>query len=114
MQRILITGNNGLLGQKLVYLLLERNKTTASQFQITATSRGENRLMNKKGYQYFDLDITNIDEVARVFTLVKPHIIINTAEKLVMRLMLKPLHISCEHSKNYNMPKKITSPILSI
>ena len=79
MQRILITGTNGLLGQKLVYLLLERNKTTASQFQITATSRGENRLMNKKGYQYFDLNITNTDEVARVFTLVKPHIIINTA-----------------------------------
>jgi dTDP-4-dehydrorhamnose reductase len=79
MQRILITGTNGLLGQKLVYLLLERNLTNAKQYQIIATSRGENRLVNKKGYQYFDLDITNESEVQRVFTQTKPHVVINTA-----------------------------------
>lgn len=79
MQRILITGTNGLLGQKLVYLLLERNLTNAKQYQIIATSRGENRLTNKKGYQYFDLDITDEFEVEKVFTLTKPHIVINTA-----------------------------------
>jgi dTDP-4-dehydrorhamnose reductase len=79
MQRILITGTNGLLGQKLVYLLLERNLTSAKQYQIIATSRGENRLVNKKGYQYFDLDITNSAEVERVFTQTKPHVVINTA-----------------------------------
>jgi dTDP-4-dehydrorhamnose reductase len=79
MQRILITGTNGLLGQKLVYLLLERNLTNAKQYQIIATSRGDNRLVNKKGYQYFDLDITNENEVERVFTQVKPHVVINTA-----------------------------------
>ena len=79
MQRILITGTNGLLGQKLVYLLLERNLTSAKQYQIIATSRGENRLVTKKGYQYFDLDITNSAEVERVFTQTKPHVVINTA-----------------------------------
>lgn len=79
MQRILITGTNGLLGQKLVYLLLERNLTNAKQYQIIATSRGENRLAIKKGYQYFDLDITNAAEVERIFTQTKPHIVINTA-----------------------------------
>lgn len=79
MQRILITGTNGLLGQKLVYLLLERNLTNAKQYQIIATSRGENRLVNKKGYQYFDLDITNELEVQRVFSQTKPHVVINTA-----------------------------------
>lgn len=79
MQRILITGTNGLLGQKLVYLLLERNLTSAKQYQIIATSRGENRLVNKKGYLYFDLDITNESEVERIFTQTKPHVVINTA-----------------------------------
>ena len=79
MQRILITGTNGLLGQKLVYLLLERNLTSAKQYQIIATSRGENRLVIKKGYQYFELDITNEAEVQRVFAQTKPHVIINTA-----------------------------------
>ena len=79
MQRILITGTNGLLGQKLVYLLLERNLTNAKQYQIIATSKGENRLMIKKGYQYYDLDITNAAEVERVFAQTKPHIVINTA-----------------------------------
>ena len=79
MQRILITGTNGLLGQKLVYLLIERNLTNAKQYQIIATSKGENRLINKKGYQYFDLDITKEDDVVRVFSQTKPHIVINTA-----------------------------------
>jgi dTDP-4-dehydrorhamnose reductase len=79
MQRILITGTNGLLGQKLVYLLLQKNLTNAKQYQITATSRGQNRLVNQKGYQYHELDITNAAEVERIFTLVKPHIVINTA-----------------------------------
>lgn len=79
MQRILITGTNGLLGQKLVYLLLERNLTNAKQYQIIATSRGENRLVNKKGYQYFDLDITNETAVETVFSQTKPHVVINTA-----------------------------------
>jgi dTDP-4-dehydrorhamnose reductase len=79
MQRILITGTNGLLGQKLVYLLLERNLTNAKQYQIIATSKGENRLVNKKGYQYFELDITNEFEVDKVFSQTKPHVVINTA-----------------------------------
>jgi dTDP-4-dehydrorhamnose reductase len=79
MQRILITGTNGLLGQKLVYLLLERNLTNAKQYQIIATSKGENRLVNKKGYQYFDLDITHETEVDQVFSQTKPHVVINTA-----------------------------------
>lgn len=79
MQRILITGTNGLLGQKLVYLLLERNLTNAKQYQIIATSKGENRLVNKKGYQYFELDITSEFEVDKVFSQTKPHVVINTA-----------------------------------
>ena len=79
MQRVLITGSNGLLGQKIVYLLLDRNGSNAKQYQIIATSKGENRLINKKGYQYYSLDITNEQEVIDVFAKTKPHIVINTA-----------------------------------
>ena len=40
--KILITGSNGLLGQKLIYALLNRNDIT-----IIASSRGENRITRK-------------------------------------------------------------------
>lgn len=74
MQKILITGSNGLLGQKLVYKL--KDKTNVS---CIATARGENRLVQKTGYEYAQLDITNYDNVANVFSKYKPDVVINTA-----------------------------------
>lgn len=79
MKRILITGSNGLLGQKLVYLLLEINKKNPNLYEIYATSRGENRLIRKEGYHYYDLDITKQEQVRHIFHTIKPHIVINTA-----------------------------------
>jgi dTDP-4-dehydrorhamnose reductase len=75
---ILITGSNGLLGQKLIYNLLARNKKNDS-WNIIATSKGENRLIEKNGYTYFPLDITNYDEVLHAVTKFLPDVIINTA-----------------------------------
>lgn len=74
MRKILITGSNGLLGQKLVYKL--KDKTTVS---CIATARGENRLVNKEGYTYASLDITDYDNVAAVFKQFMPDVVINTA-----------------------------------
>ena len=74
MQKILITGSNGLLGQKLVYKLKEKKNIS-----LIATARGENRLVNKEGYTYAPLDITSYDNVKEVFTRYKPDVIINTA-----------------------------------
>ncbi len=74
MKKILITGSNGLLGQKLVYKLRNRN-----EYQLIATARGENRLGEKNGYLYETLDITKEDEVIRVFEKHLPDIVINTA-----------------------------------
>jgi len=73
-KRILITGSNGLLGQKLVYNLLQRGN-----FDVIATSKGDNRLLEKKGYTYIALDITNPEEVKEVFTQQRPDVVINTA-----------------------------------
>ncbi len=72
--KILITGSNGLLGQKLVYGLLNH-----ADIEIIATSKGENRIAEKKGYTYFSLDITVHDKVHKLVTSLKPDCIINTA-----------------------------------
>lgn len=73
MQRILITGSNGLLGQKLVKLYEEND-----QVEVVATARGENR--NAPGsYTYKQMDITSEEEVERVIAEVKPNVLINTA-----------------------------------
>jgi dTDP-4-dehydrorhamnose reductase len=75
---ILITGSNGLLGQKLVYNLLGRNKNGAS-IHIVATSKGPNRLRIQEGYTYVPLDITDAGEVNKVFAHFMPDVVINTA-----------------------------------
>ncbi|MES2138350.1 MAG: SDR family oxidoreductase [Bacteroidota bacterium] len=74
MKKILITGSNGLLGQKLVYNLIKR-----SDVEVIATSFGANRLVLKDGYTYESLDITNKAEVEKVFTKYKPDVVLNTA-----------------------------------
>ena len=74
MKKILITGSNGLLGQKLVYALLKRKDV-----QLIATSVGDNRLVEKNGYTYEPLDITKKAEVEAVFRKYHPDVIINTA-----------------------------------
>jgi dTDP-4-dehydrorhamnose reductase len=74
MQKILITGSNGLLGQKLVYKLLKENT-----HEIIATARGENRLKVKEGYRFISLDITNEKDVDDVISTIKPDVVINTA-----------------------------------
>lgn len=74
MLRILLTGSNGLLGQKIVYAALKRN-----DIQLLATSKGESRLHIKSGFDYASMDITQADEVAGIVEKFRPHCIINTA-----------------------------------
>ena len=73
-KKILITGSNGLLGQKLVYALRNRNDV-----EVIATSKGENRINEKRGYIYESLDITVLSEVEAILNKYMPHTIINTA-----------------------------------
>ncbi len=72
--KILVTGSNGLLGQKLIKLLVG-----TSNVELLATSKGENRYKSKDGYRYQSLDITNRKEVLDVVEGFKPDAIINTA-----------------------------------
>ncbi|MCE3227204.1 MAG: dTDP-4-dehydrorhamnose reductase [Bacteroidetes bacterium] len=72
--KVLITGSNGLLGQKLVYKLRNNDK-----IKLIATARGENRLVQRDGYIYESLDITNKQNVEEVFKKYLPDAVINTA-----------------------------------
>jgi dTDP-4-dehydrorhamnose reductase len=72
--KILITGSNGLLGQKLLHKL-----RLDSSVELIATSKEENRVSKKEGYTYFDLDITNNDAVVHLIAREKPQVVINTA-----------------------------------
>lgn len=73
MMKILVTGANGLLGQKLVTLLQQRDHVdliaTARSSSVQHISRGKFQL----------LDVTDKKQVDAVIALVKPEVIIHTA-----------------------------------
>lgn len=71
--RILITGSNGLLGQKIVKICLKRGT------EFLATSNGKNRNHGCPDSRYLELDITNQNQIQEIFTSYNPTHIIHTA-----------------------------------
>jgi dTDP-4-dehydrorhamnose reductase len=71
--KILITGSNGLLGQKLVKHCLK------NQIPFIATSKGVNRNSFCPSAQYVELDITDDRSIATLFTKERPTHVIHTA-----------------------------------
>lgn len=69
---ILITGSNGLLGQKLVHLLKEKNN-------VVASSKGSCLISNQSDFIYHSLDITDEEAIFETFEKYKPDAVINTA-----------------------------------
>lgn len=74
MKKILVTGSNGLLGQKITEHILR-----TKEVHLVATSKGPNRNPVKKGYVYKELDITDEAQVQSLIKSVNPDVIINTA-----------------------------------
>lgn len=73
--KILITGANGLLGQKLVALILNQGN-----HELIATARGANRLpFDQQKYTYTPLDITDQAQVNSVIAEHQPDVVIHTA-----------------------------------
>lgn len=70
----MVTGSNGLLGQKLIHALVQR-----SDVELIATARGQNRLQEQAGYTYFPLDVGNQSQVLALCLALKPDVIIHTA-----------------------------------
>lgn len=73
-RRILLTGSNGLLGQKIVSLL-----TARSHVRLLATSRGINRHPLRTGYTYQPADLTSVKDCEALFEEFKPTDVIHTA-----------------------------------
>ncbi len=72
--KIMVTGSNGLLGQKLIHQLANRPDVT-----LLATARGNNRLKQQAGYAYTSLDITDGAAVLALCNAWQPDAIIHTA-----------------------------------
>lgn len=70
---ILITGSNGLLGQKLVKLFL------TEKVPFVATSFGINRNPDCPENKYFSLDVTDKNQVERILEDIQPSAVIHTA-----------------------------------
>ncbi|MFC5282307.1 SDR family oxidoreductase [Pedobacter alpinus] len=74
MKKILVTGSNGLLGQKLTERILAKN-----DFELIATGKGINRFPIKEGYVYAEMDILNAESIESVIANFLPDVVINTA-----------------------------------
>ena len=72
--KVLITGSNGLLGQKLVDAYRKIDGA-----QLIATAKGADRYPEKEGYIFESLDITIQNEVNQIIIKHKPDVVINTA-----------------------------------
>ena len=72
---LLVTGANGLLGQKVVSRLMEKKS-----FGILATGRGACRLpQDWEGYIYRKMDTTDQGQIEHVFQEFKPQVVIHCA-----------------------------------
>ena len=68
-----VTGSNGLLGQKIVQQLNNKG------YKIIATSKGPNRNSINNFFIYEDLDITNKEQLSSVLNKYNPDVVFNTA-----------------------------------
>jgi dTDP-4-dehydrorhamnose reductase len=84
---ILVTGSNGLLGQKLTDLLL-----TYPNVMLHASGTGKNRHPISTGYTYHTLDITDVDSVTKLLNTINPDVVIHSAAMTMVD--------ACESEKN--------------
>ncbi len=74
MVRILVTGCNGLLGNRLIEFLRAR-----TDVELIATSLGPNRHIQLEGYHYVPMDVMSEHQVLEVCGRYRPDAIIHTA-----------------------------------
>ena len=73
MTKILVTGANGLLGQKLTLLL-----SNDPEIEVIATTRNKLNYALPKGH-FEKLDVTQVEQVMNVISTVRPDVVIHTA-----------------------------------
>ena len=73
-KKILVTGSNGLLGQKIIYKLKGRD-----DIELMAANRGTNKINDKSGYKFISLDITDLQQVDELINSFQPDSVIHAA-----------------------------------
>ena len=73
MQKIVVTGSNGLLGQTLVNLLSTKN------YDVYGLSRGQDRNITSSNYTYYNIELTEFSELKKILKEIEPDFIVNTA-----------------------------------
>ena len=71
---MVVTGSNGLLGQKMIKLLLRKDGV-----EIHAFSRGVNRIDQKEGYTYYSIDLSDRSVLQSLLLSIRPDYVIHTA-----------------------------------
>ena len=74
MKRILITGSNGLLGQRLAEMMIH-----SSGYRLLLTSKHEHSVFAENAVEYRTMDVTDRNAVRTVIEEFEPETIINTA-----------------------------------
>jgi dTDP-4-dehydrorhamnose reductase len=74
MKKIIVTGSNGLPGQKVTELSIQD-----PEIELIATSIGPNRHNLKDGYTYEELDVLDLDRLNELVEIYQPDSIIHTA-----------------------------------
>ncbi|HLX13337.1 MAG TPA: dTDP-4-dehydrorhamnose reductase [Bacteroidota bacterium] len=74
MKRVLITGSNGLLGQKIVELFARGNN-----YNLLLTSKQKASVFDEATLPYLQLDMTQKQEVKNALEEFEPDVVINTA-----------------------------------
>lgn len=108
MKTILVTGSNGLLGQKLTERII-----TSKQFNLIATSKGASRFPGQHGYKYVSMDILDPLNVQDVMEKYRPDAVIHTAavtnvdtceaqQDLAYALNVKAVETLIENCETYN------------
>ncbi|HFS68101.1 MAG TPA: SDR family oxidoreductase [Flavobacteriia bacterium] len=71
-KKILITGSNGLLGQKLMQFF-----ALHTDFKVVGASRGKNRLTSVSNFKYYNANLSDSNVLEEILLTEKPTIIIN-------------------------------------
>jgi len=72
--RVLLTGSNGFLGQKLTDMIL-----STTDFKLCCTSHSENRNPNNSNYEFIQLDLLDLTGLKNLIESFQPTHIVHTA-----------------------------------
>ena len=73
-ERLVVTGGNGLLGQKLIHLLKD-----SERYEVHSLAKGPCRLKDGSGFVYHSIDLLDEQALDELIDELRPDAIINTA-----------------------------------